>query len=195
MDFRPPRQPNVFFESLLQLPVMREENDSTLDFEMIDDDIVMEDVEDLPLLEPNVECNVSLLKMTVLENLRLRRRIRVLSTMCALENSSFVTEAASMIGAVARLYVHRRRHLKERIALQRALSRMRFHSQWDKHLTRCTSARCIQACVRGHNARRTPTGKCVAHIVDLRKTVIDLEVLVLKLSTLNCRPLEKLYIE
>ena len=169
----------------------------SLEFEIIDKDVIMTDVEDDegPQLEKNEEIesretNVTLFKSILLENLRLRKRVCVLSTIMSIEPSEFVLNAACTIQVCVKRFVCVRRKQHEHSKLCLAFAHMRKRCDATKMQCRLDSIRFIQSHIRGHIARLTPIGKAVQRLADMRKNMVELEVLVLKLCSMNTRPLD-----
>lgn len=153
------------------------------------------DKDEGPQLEQNEETesrenNVTLFKSILLENLRLRKRVRVLSAMMSIEPSHFVLNAAFTIQVCVKRFLRVRRKQHEHSKLFLAFAHMRKRCDAMKMQRRQDSISFIQSHVRGHIARSTPIGKSVQRLADMRKNMIELEVLVLKLCSMNTRPLD-----
>ena len=119
----------------------------------------------------------------------LLRRNRVLSVLCGFSADAVVLSSACCIQA------HFRRHLrrKDKLELDRRVSNLL--RQWRARLVRVRFQRrqraCvrIQAIVRGRMCRRQRVGRCLARMHEMRAAIVDLEVLVLRLSSMGYRDL------
>lgn len=112
----------------------------------------------------------------------MRRRNEVLSTLCGLNVHCHVVEAAVRIQAAGRGAAERRRREEE------ARKAARADRWWREAARRRALIARIQACVRlqsafrGAEKRRSPIGRAVGRMVESRREVTTLELMVLRMA-------------
>lgn len=122
-----------------------------------------------------------MLQTLIVENMRLRKRTRVLSSLCGFETSLYVHKAASLIQNWMKKYLTKKRF---QTVYKPVFSRIRTYARSIRERDRRKSATLIQSYIRGRNVRNTNIGRALGRIFQLQKSTEDLEILVLKLTSM-----------
>lgn len=129
-------------------------------------------------------------RMTILHDCALsvdalRQRNHVLSVLCGFATDDAVMGSARRIQAHIRGYILRKDKAQFERCVRFFLARCRgrlARMRVKRRLAACTR---IQAVARGGACRRSRIGRCVARVCDMRTNIVDLELLVLRLTSMG----------
>ena len=144
--------------------------------------------DDIVVLESDHEETLqkAFIKKILMENLKLRKELELFKCICGLSSPSpFVFSCIVILQSAIRRFLAQRSFKREKVRIERFHERFRvWKTACIKH-NRFKAALQVQSFLRGQRTRDSFEGKAVKRVLDMRRSTEDLEVLVLRLSSLH----------
>lgn len=144
--------------------------------------------DDIVVLESDHEETLkkAFIKKILMENLKLRKELELFKCICGLSfPSPFVFSCVVTLQSAIRRFLAQHAFKKEKMRIVVFHKSFREWKYACKDHNRLKAALHIQSFIRGQRTRDSFEGKAVKRVLDMRRSTEDLEVLLLKLSTLH----------